>query len=252
MRRRELILGGAGAAIAAERGYTIPLVDLANDAKRRVVVDREPGQYLGHPTTVLLEDGRTMLCVYPKGHGKGAILLKRSNDGGRTWSDRLPTPENWTTSLETPTIHRVVDKKGVKRLILFSGLHPIRLSVSNDDGATWSPLAPIGPFGGIVAMSTVVRLRNGNYAAFFHDDGRFIRGGSEEKFRMKSAWSSHTSPAAKPWRFWVYTSLSQDGGLTWSMPAPIASLPCQRRALAPAAADQIAMKSVRGEPPASA
>jgi hypothetical protein len=62
-----------------------------------VVVDREEGQYLGHVTTVLLEDGRTMLAVYPKGHGKGAIVLKRSSDGGRTWSARLPTPGNWAT-----------------------------------------------------------------------------------------------------------------------------------------------------------
>jgi hypothetical protein len=42
---------------------------------------------------------------------------------------------------------------------------------------------------------------------------------------MKSPGSTHTSPAAKPLRFWVYTSLSHDGGLTWSTPAPIASLP---------------------------
>ncbi len=56
------------------RGYSIPLVDLAADAARQVVVDREPGQYLGHPTTVLLEDGRTMIAVYPKGHGRGAIV----------------------------------------------------------------------------------------------------------------------------------------------------------------------------------
>ena len=65
------------------RGYTIPFIDLATETSRQVIVDREKGQYLGHPTTVLLEDGRTMLAVYPKGHGRGAILLKRSLDGGR-------------------------------------------------------------------------------------------------------------------------------------------------------------------------
>ncbi|MBM3768654.1 MAG: exo-alpha-sialidase [Acidobacteria bacterium] len=205
MRRRTLVLGGAVAVLAAERGYTIPVVDLAGDAKRRVIVDREPGQYLGHPTTVLLEDGRTMVCVYPKGHGKGPIQMKRSRDAGRTWSERLPTPENWATSQETPTIHRVVDKQGVRRLILFSGLHPIRLSVSNDDGATWSPLTPIGTFGGIVAMSSVVRLRNGDYMAVFHDDGRFFD--------------------AKPTgvrAFVVYKTISRDGGLTWSAPSIVA------------------------------
>src|SRR5688572_4466230 len=64
------------------RGYTIPLIDLAEQKHRQVIVDREKGQYLGHPTTVLLEDGKTMIAVYPKGHGKGAIVMKRSSDGG--------------------------------------------------------------------------------------------------------------------------------------------------------------------------
>ncbi len=53
------------------RGYTIPLLDLAAQHHRQVIVDREPGQYLGHPTTVLLEDGATIITVYPKGHGRG-------------------------------------------------------------------------------------------------------------------------------------------------------------------------------------
>src|SRR5437870_2412481 len=70
-----------------KRGYSIPLVDLVGETERQVVVDREPGQYLGHPTTLLLEDSRTLLIVYPKSHGRGAIVYKRSSDGGKTWSD---------------------------------------------------------------------------------------------------------------------------------------------------------------------
>lgn len=208
-------------------GYTIPTVDISGERDRQVIVDREPGQYLGHPTTVLLEDGRTMLIVYPKGHGRGAIVYKRSTDGGLTWSQRLPTPPNWTTSLEVPTLHRVIDAAGKKRIILFSGLYPIRMAATEDDGATWSELKPIGGFGGVVTMATVVELKtgSGHYLAFFHDDGRFIRGGEEARYRMKGPHSDHVSPAAKPWRFWVYTTLSKDGGLTWSVPAPIAMLP---------------------------
>ncbi len=143
------------------RGYTIPQIDLATETSRQTVVDREVGQYLGHPTTVLLEDNRTIIAVYPKGHGKGAILLKRSTDGGKTWSARLPTPESWTTSLETPTIHRVIDPQGRKRLILFSGLYPIRSSISTDDGRTWSELKPIGDYGGIVTMGFVEKVQLG-------------------------------------------------------------------------------------------
>ena len=72
---------------------SIQALDLTNQTHRQIIVDREEGQYLGHPTTCLLEDGKTMLCVYPKGHGRGAIVYKRSTDGGLTWSERLPTPE---------------------------------------------------------------------------------------------------------------------------------------------------------------
>ena len=186
------------------RGYSIPCIDLASETERQVVVDREPGQYLGHPTTVLLEDNRTMLCVYPKGHGRGAIMLKRSEDGGVTWSGRLATPENWATSLETPTIHRVTDGQGTKRLILFSGLYPIRMAMSEDDGVSWTPLAPIGDFGGIVTMSSLLQLKSGAYMALFHDDGRFLR---NEK---------------TPGPFLVYKKISTDGGLTWSEPEAIA------------------------------
>ncbi|MCY3964219.1 MAG: hypothetical protein OXG83_04190 [Acidobacteria bacterium] len=42
-------------------------VDWAGETHRQVAVDREAGQYLGHPTTVLLSDERSILTVYPKG-----------------------------------------------------------------------------------------------------------------------------------------------------------------------------------------
>lgn len=197
-----------GAAEVQPRGYSIPVVDLAAETQRQVVVDREPGQYLGHPTTVLLEDGRTILCVYPKGHGRGAIILKRSLDGGRTWSDRLPVPKSWETSRETPTIHRVVDANGRKRLIVWSGLYPARLSVSEDDGSTWSELAPAGDWGGIVVMGCLepVRDQPGHYFAMFHDDGRYFAQGT---------------PQTQPVTFTLYQTRSTDGGLHWSRPTTI-------------------------------
>ena len=55
----------------AAEPYPVPVIDLNDQTDRQVVVDREAGQYLGHPTTVLLEDGKTMLCVYPKGTAAG-------------------------------------------------------------------------------------------------------------------------------------------------------------------------------------
>lgn len=227
-------------------GYSIPIVDISGERERQVIVDREAGQYLGHPTTVLLEDHRTMLVVYPKGHGRGAIVYKRSADAGKTWGERLPTPKSWETSLEVPTLHRVVDASGKRRIIMFSGLFPIRMAVTEDDGASWSELKPIGEFGGVVAMASVLALKTpGHYLAFFHDDGRFIRGGDEQHPRIKGPQSDRGSPAAKSWRFWVYTTLSKDGGLTWSVPAPIAMLPdaslCEPGALRSPDGNQIAV-----------
>src|SRR5690606_24725224 len=98
--------------VAAE--IEIPFIDLDDDLYRQILVDHEPGQYLGHPTTALLDDGRTILTVYPKGHGRGGIVYKRSPDGGLTWSDRLPVPESWATSREVPTLHRMIDAVGKK------------------------------------------------------------------------------------------------------------------------------------------
>lgn len=195
----------AGSSTAPAQPTAMPKsIDLSSQSNRQTIVDRETGQYLGHPTTCLLDDGKTILCVYPKGHGKGPIVYKRSTDGGLTWSDRLPTPENWATSLETPTIHRVTDAKGKKRLILWSGMYPARLAYSEDDGANWSPLKPAGEWGGIVVMGSVVaQSQPGHYFALFHDDGRF--------FQSKNL-------AKKPVVFNLYQTNSVDGGLTWREP----------------------------------
>ncbi len=194
--------------MAAARGFDIPLVDLARDTERQTTVDREPGQYLGHPTTVLRPDGRTILVVYPKGHGRGAVVLKRSDDGGRTWSDRLPVPDSWATSLEVPTLYPVLDAAGTRRIIMFSGLYPIRMAVSEDEGDTWSELKPIGKYGGIVAMGDLIRLQNGTYMALFHDDGRFLHNAGEVSGAM-----------------YVYKVLSEDGGLTWFQPEVVTTHP---------------------------
>ena len=90
---------------------------------------------------------------------------------------------------------------------MFSGLYPIRMAVSEDDGRTWTPLRPIGDFGGVVAMSSLLKLKSRNYMALFHDDGRFLRG------------------AGRRTKFQVFKTISRDGGLTWSQPEVIAEHP---------------------------
>lgn len=186
-----------------QQTFGLPLVDLAGETERQVVVDREPGQYLGHPTTQLLPSG-TLLTVYPKGHGQGPVVYKRSEDGGLTWSHRLPVPDSWETSKEVPTLFQVQLPDGATRLIMFSGLYPIRSSISDDLGETWSELKPIGEFGGIVAMASLHQQKSGNLLAFFHDDGRFLNDSGETE------------------AFQVFATRSSDGGTTWSAPWVIA------------------------------
>lgn len=183
-------------------------IDLSDNTDLHVTIDKEEGQYLGHPTTVLLDDEKTILCVYPMGHGKGQLVMKKSVDGGTTWSDRLPVPDSWSTSKETPHMYQVTDAQGTTRLILFSSLYPIRMSVSEDQGISWTELEPIGDYGGIVGMADIIETGKGKYTAFFHDDGRFIQNSGKATGL-----------------FYVYAVDSIDGGLTWSSPRVVAHDP---------------------------
>jgi len=181
-------------------------LDLNDQIYRQVVVDRQQGQYLGHPTTCLLEDGKTILCVYPKGHGRGEIVYKKSYDSGLTWSKRLATPKNWKTSKEVPTLHRVIGPDGKKRIIMWSGLYPSRLAVSEDDGESWTPLNEVGDWGGIVVMGFVepIGSQRGQYLAMFHDDGRF-----------------YAKNGKRTGIFTLFKTFSKDGGLTWNKPQTV-------------------------------
>lgn len=187
--------------------FSIPLVDLDDRADLQTIVDKHKVQYLGHPTTVLLEDGQTMYCVYPAGHGRGPINLKKSKDQGRTWSDRLPVPENWDSGQEVPTIYRTVSPEGKKRLMIWSGRFPARYALSHDDGETWSDLKPAGEWGGLTIMASQISMKEpGHYMGFFHDPGAYFQ----------------SEPVTNnPPRCTLYTSETRDGGVTWEFPKRI-------------------------------
>ena len=172
----------------------IPTVDISHEKHRQVIIESTPGQYLGHPTTVLLRDNRTILATYPLGHGGPAAVLKRSNDGGLTWSDRLPVPDNWATATNCPCIHRLTDAKGVERLFVFEGRNVMRQAVSLDNGKTWTPFQPNG-LHCTIAPITIVRIHGQRHLAVYQQ-------GPAPHFE--------DSPQT------IWQSISSDGGLTWS------------------------------------
>lgn len=178
--------------------YKIPLVDLSVKPENTpeefdylydyTIID-DHSAYLGHPDSVLLNNG-DILTLYPKGHGKGAIISKISDDGGKTYNKAIANqPASWEKSLETPTVYRLQFKNGEEKLILISanskwpGMSSpggFNSSISLDEGKTWTefkrfwdndsemPLIPI------VAMASLTRLKeNGEFVdkwmGIFHD-----------------------------------------------------------------------------------
>jgi len=215
-----LLFSGFIASICAagESSLSIPLVDISQETFRQVSVDYEKGRYTGHPSTVLLEDGKTMFCVYPYGHGAGKLLMKRSIDGGLTWSERLSLPDNWRSSNDGPTIYRMEDGNGKKRLFVWTAIYPARMAMSEDDGATWTPLKKVGNWGGIVLMSSIIPLKTGkgHYMALFHDNGAYF-----QRWEPGNGVERASLQRAKDQIFTVYKSFTQDGGMTWTFPEPI-------------------------------
>lgn len=148
---------------------TIPTVDIsgasdADDYKRHVVVasgaDGEANWQ--HPHMLLMPDGKTIYAVWTLGHGGTCGPMKRSDDGGLTWSGPLDVPENWTSVRNCPTIHRLVDPQGKARLVVFARARDgnFSRSISEDGGRTWSPMKPSG-FSGVVPPMTVLAVEEG-------------------------------------------------------------------------------------------
>ncbi|MBR5320404.1 MAG: exo-alpha-sialidase [Clostridia bacterium] len=152
------------------------------------IVDDSAG-YLGHPDSVLLNNG-DILTLYPKGHGKGAVLSKISDNGGISYDKEIENqPISWEKSLETPTVYRLNFANGEEKLILISanskwpGMSTpggFNSSISVDEGKTWTEFKrfwdndsemPIIP---IVAMASLTRLKEkgefvDKWMGIFHD-----------------------------------------------------------------------------------
>lgn len=193
-------------AVPDKAKENLPIVDISGETNRHVVIAAGTKEvYQGHPTTVLMPDGRTMYCVWTYDHGGPCGPMKKSTDGGQTWSDLLPVPENWSKIYNAPSIYRLTDRSGVERLFVFAayaeGEKPMQQAVSEDGGHTWSPFRSLGmPCD--MAFTTIAKLNSGDYLGMYPRLG-------EKKYLI------HT-----PFEGWipieeVWQSLSKDGGLTW-------------------------------------
>ena len=179
----------------------LPLLDISTETSRQSLVAAGTNTvYQGHPTTVLLADGKTILCTWCINHGGHSGPLARSEDGGLTWQYIETTPD-WQHVQNCPSIYRLRAKNGTERLFVFAARAAndatMQQTYSTDNGLTWTPFRSIGNFPCIMAFTTIIQLKNGDYLGFYPR-------GKEDK----------DAPPLKVWQ-----SLSHDGGLTWETPS---------------------------------
>jgi len=201
----------------AEEQAALPVVDISGQTQRHVVIAAGTETiYQGHPTTLLMPDGKTIFAVWTIGHGGPVGPTARSSDGGLTWTrldDQMPP--GFSKHRNCPSIYRMVDPAGQERLWVFSafalgkrGGEGMPRIVSEDGGKTWRELPPLG-FPCVMTFSSVVRLKDGRYLGLYHK-------GPDGKDRAPLE---------------VLQTATADGGLTWSSPRMIAKVegknPCE-------------------------
>lgn len=185
--------------VTEEGASNIPVVDISGDAARQVVIAAgTESVYQGHPTTLLMPDGKTMFTVWCINHGGFAGPMARSDDGGLTWTRLDDTlPEGFTKHKNCPSIYRTVDADGVERIWVFSAQPKMPSIMSDDGGKTWTEMPPLG-FECVMTFSSVVRLQDGRYLGLYHRrDGESLE---------------------------ILQTATADGGLTWSAPVVIANV----------------------------
>jgi len=195
-----------GPTLGVSHKIDIPLVDLSLQKERHAVVAAgTKSVYQGHCDTVLLPDGKTMFTAWCLGHARWIGPISRSKDAGRTWSKPLDVPENWHKTSNTPALHRLVAPDGTARLFCFGGgldwsrkgepPYPLYQSYSEDNGKTWTPMAPNGVVGEVPPKTILT----------FNEGKRIVM------------WSDLPG--------YVVQSESLDGGLTWSPSLRILRVP---------------------------
>lgn len=203
--------------LAEHRGFSIPQIDLNNRTDLQTVISRDPKIYMGHPSSVLLDDGRTMVMMFLDEHGRGRLMWTRSEDGGRSWSQRLPIPDGWGEALiingrkhppflEIPILYKIDGPDGKQRICAYTGgrnSYPARYGFSEDGGRTWSKLKPLlfggkQEFGAACLFSDVLRLKNGEYLCTWHRPGTLFTATTRDGITFSQARATVRHPEALP------------------------------------------------------
>ncbi len=184
-------------------------LDLSEDTSRHRIIARGTKEiYHGHPTTVLMPDGRTIFCVWTHGHGGNCGPMARSDDGGDTWvrlDDRLP--DSFGRHRNCPSLYRLIAPDGRDLLFVFSAHPDMPRLVSDDGGETWLDMPPLG-LPCVMAFSSVTWLRDGRYMGLYHRRSDARAGESDHATSLQ-----------------IVRAITSDGGLSWSAPQVIADVP---------------------------
>ena len=199
-----------GRTARGDESAALPVVDLSGDTDRQVVIAAGTDKvYQGHPTTLLMPDGKTIFAVWCLNHGGASGPMARSSDGGLSWTrldDQLPP--GFSKHANCPSLYRMIDSAGKERLWVFSARPNMPRIMSEDSGRTWRELEPLG-LPCVMTFSSVVRLKDERYLGLYHKgpDGK-------DKAPLE-----------------VFQTLTADGGQTWSEPQLVASVagknPCE-------------------------
>lgn len=181
--------------------------------------DEKGRHYLGQPDMVMLDDEKTLITVYPVGHGVGPIVMQISRDAGETWNEKTDIPASWATSYETPTLYKLNMTDGSTKLILISG-RPQSFgaptggwdsSVSTDGGENWSEFQTYCETLGdgsrnetVVAMASLIQLKDENGNAMDKWMGVYHNGTSFVNYK-------------------TYLTFDANGNQQWTAPVPYLS-----------------------------
>ena len=202
-----LVLANIAVLSAQVFSPDLPIIDISQETDRHsIIAAGTPDIYQGHPTSLLMPDGKTIFVVWCINHGGHNGPMARSDDGGKTWirlDDQLPA--GFAKYHNVPCIHRMVDADGAERLWVISAQPMMSRILSEDGGKTWKEFKPAG-IPNISGFSSVIEKnpgkQDGKYIGFFPraigQDGKEMNG---EKNWLTSI---------------VMQAETADAGLTWS------------------------------------